>query len=45
MATLTEQVKEIVQSYGGSRMGIATRETLAGGPPSAEYTSGNLDLT
>jgi epoxyqueuosine reductase QueG len=38
MATLTDQVKEIIRSYGGSRMGIASRETLAGGPPSADLT-------
>ena len=38
MATLTEQVKEIVRSYGGARMGITTRETLAGGSPSADLT-------
>jgi epoxyqueuosine reductase QueG len=38
MATLTEQVKEIIRSYGGARMGITTRETLAGGPPSTDLT-------
>jgi len=38
MATLTDQVKEIIRSYGGARMGISTRETLAGGPPSADPT-------
>ena len=38
MATFTEQVKEIVRSYGGARMGITTRETLFGGPPSADLT-------
>jgi epoxyqueuosine reductase QueG len=38
MASLTEQIREIVRSYGGARMGITTRETLAGGPPSADLT-------
>jgi epoxyqueuosine reductase QueG len=38
MAALTEQVKELVRSYGGARMGIATLETLAGGPPSTDLT-------
>jgi epoxyqueuosine reductase len=38
MATFTEQVKEIVRSYGGARMGITTRQTLVGGPPSADLT-------
>jgi epoxyqueuosine reductase len=38
MATLTEQVGEIIRSYGGARMGIATWGTLAGGPPSADMT-------
>ena len=38
MATLTEQVKEIIRSYGGARMGITARETLVGGPPSADLT-------
>ncbi len=35
MDSLTEQLKEVVRSYGGARMGIVTRETLGGGPPSA----------
>jgi epoxyqueuosine reductase len=38
VAILTEQVQEIVRSYGGARMGINTRETLVGGPPSADLT-------
>jgi epoxyqueuosine reductase QueG len=38
MATLTEQVKAVLRSYGGARMGITTLETLAGGPPSADLT-------
>jgi hypothetical protein len=36
MEALTRQVMEMVQSYGGSLVGIATLETLAGGPPSAD---------
>ncbi|MCX5915658.1 MAG: epoxyqueuosine reductase [Deltaproteobacteria bacterium] len=38
MATFTEQVKEIVRSYGGARVGIVSRQTLAGGPPSTDLT-------
>jgi len=38
MATLTDQVKGIIRSYGGARVGIATRDTLAGGPPSTDLT-------
>ena len=38
MATLTDQVKGIIRSYGGARVGIATRDTLAGGPPSTVLT-------
>lgn len=38
MATFTEQVKEIIRSYGGTRVGITTRETLVGGPPSTDLT-------
>jgi epoxyqueuosine reductase len=38
MTPLTEQVQRIIHSYGGARMGITTRETLAGGPPSADLT-------
>jgi len=38
MASLTEQVKKMVGSYGMVRVGIVTRETLEGGPPSAELT-------
>jgi len=38
MAISTEQVKGIVRSYGGARIGITTRETLAGGPPSTDLT-------
>jgi epoxyqueuosine reductase len=38
MDSFTEQVKGIVRSYGGARIGITTRETLAGGPPSADLT-------
>ena len=38
MDSLTQQVKGIVQSYGTVRVGIATRETLEGGPPSADLT-------
>jgi epoxyqueuosine reductase len=36
MEALTRQVIEMVQSYGGALVGIATLETLAGGPPSAD---------
>ena len=36
MDSLTVQLKEVVRSYGGARVGIATRQTLAGGPPSTE---------
>jgi len=36
MQALTRQVIEMVQSYGGALVGIATMETLAGGPPSAD---------
>ncbi|MDH4264620.1 MAG: epoxyqueuosine reductase [Deltaproteobacteria bacterium] len=38
MASLTEQVKKMIGSYGMVRVGIVTRETLEGGPPSAELT-------
>jgi epoxyqueuosine reductase len=38
MATFTEQVKEVVRSYGGARVGIVDRQTLAGGPPSTDLT-------
>lgn len=38
MNRLTEQVMEMVKSYGGAIVGIATRQTLAGGPPSADLT-------
>ena len=36
MEVLTRQVIEMVQSYGGALVGIATLETLAGGPPSTD---------
>jgi epoxyqueuosine reductase QueG len=38
MDTLTEQLKDLVRSYGGARVGIVTRQTLAGGPPSTDLT-------
>ena len=38
MDPLTEQVKEIVRSYEGLRIGIASRETLRGGPPSTDLS-------
>jgi len=38
MATFTEQVREVVRSYGGARVGIVDRQTLAGGPPSTDLT-------
>jgi epoxyqueuosine reductase len=36
MEALTEQIKRLVLSYGATRVGIATTETLAGGPPSTD---------
>jgi epoxyqueuosine reductase QueG len=36
MDSLTRGVMEIVQSYGGALVGVATLETLKGGPPSAD---------
>jgi epoxyqueuosine reductase QueG len=36
MGSLTEQIKEVIHSYGTVIMGIATRQTLEGGPPSAD---------
>lgn len=36
MDPLTEQIKKLVRSYGAVRVGIATTETLAGGPPSTD---------
>jgi epoxyqueuosine reductase len=38
VASLTDQIKEIIGSYGGARMGISTLETLAGGPPSTDLS-------
>jgi len=38
MDHLTGQVKEIIQSYGTAIMGIATCQTLQGGPPSADLS-------
>lgn len=38
MDSLTEQVTKIVQSYGTVRVGIGTRQTLEGGPPSTDLT-------
>jgi len=35
---LSEQLKGIARSYGGARVGITTRQTLTGGPPSADLT-------
>ena len=34
--TLTAKVKEIARDYGACAVGITTRETLAGGPPSTD---------
>ena len=36
MHSLTDQVLEFARSWGASLLGIATRETLAGGPPSVD---------
>jgi len=36
MDHLTDQLKEIIQPYGPAIVGIATRQTLQGGPPSAD---------
>jgi epoxyqueuosine reductase len=36
MNSLTEQVLDFARSWGASLAGIATRETLAGGPPSVD---------
>ncbi len=38
MDPLTRQVKELVHSYGAVAIGIANRQTLAGGPPSTDLT-------
>ncbi|MDI6753949.1 MAG: epoxyqueuosine reductase [Thermodesulfobacteriota bacterium] len=38
MDSLTEQVKKMVGSYGTVRVGIATHQTLEGGPPSTDLT-------
>jgi epoxyqueuosine reductase QueG len=38
MDPLTEQIKELVRSYGGARTGIVTRQNLVGGPPSTDLT-------
>ncbi|MDP7172161.1 MAG: hypothetical protein QF742_00725 [Alphaproteobacteria bacterium] len=35
-AMLTAKVKEIARDYGACAVGITTRETLAGGPPSTD---------
>jgi epoxyqueuosine reductase len=36
MGSLTEQIKEVINSYGTAIMGIATCQALQGGPPSAD---------
>ena len=36
MNSLTEQVLEFARSWGVALVGVATRETLAGGPPSVD---------
>ena len=38
MDTMTSRVKEMAQCLGASSVGIATRETLEGGPPSTDLT-------
>ncbi len=38
MDKLTEQVKELVRSYEAVTVGISTRQTLEGGPPSTDLT-------
>ena len=38
MGSLTEQIKEVINSYGTAIMGIATRQALEGGPPSADLS-------
>ena len=36
MNLLTEQVLDFARSWGAAVVGVATRETLAGGPPSVD---------
>ncbi len=38
MDSLTQEVKDLIRAYGPGRVGIATRDTLAGGPPSTDLT-------
>lgn len=38
MEKLTEELKEMALTLGAFKVGIATTETLAGGPPSADLT-------
>ena len=38
MSELTEELKEMALTLGAFKVGIATTETLAGGPPSADLT-------
>ena len=38
MEKLTQRVKDLVLAYGASAVGIATREMVAGGPPSADFS-------
>jgi len=38
MDTMTQRVKELAKSLGAAAVGIATKETLEGGPPSVDLT-------
>ena len=38
MEKLTQRVKDLVLAYGASAVGIATKEMMAGGPPSADFS-------
>ena len=38
MEKITDRIKAMVKSYGTVAVGIATTETLAGGPPSTDLT-------
>ena len=38
MEKLTEELKEMALTLGAFKVGIATTETLSGGPPSADLT-------
>ena len=38
MEKLTEELKEMALTLGAFKVGIATTETLAGGPPSTDLT-------